>query len=118
MARQSIGAPTIEVRLYVTRAGRNVVDDWIVGLKDAQTEARIMACLERLRLGNFGDCKSLGGGLHELRIDVGPGYRIYYAMMGRTCVLLLNAGDKRRQSSDIERASEFFRDYRERVGIQ
>ena len=108
----------IEVRYYVTRAGKNIVDDWITSLNDSRTEARIMARIDRLGQGNFGDCKSLGFGLHELRIDVGPGYRIYYAMIGRTCVLLLNGGDKRKQSSDIERAREFFKDYMGRVGIQ
>ena len=108
----------IEVRYYVTKAGKNVVDDWIASLNDARTEARIMARIDRLTQGNFGDCKSLGGSLHELRLDVGPGYRIYYAMIGRTRALLLNAGDKRKQSSDIERAREFFKDYMERAGIQ
>lgn len=108
----------IDIRYYVTKAGKNVVDDWIISLRDSRTQARIMVRIERLKLGNFGDCKSLGAGLHELRIDVGPGYRIYYAMIGRTCVLLLNGGDKRKQSSDIERAGEFFNDYRERLDIQ
>ena len=108
----------IEVRYYVTRAGKNIVDDWIASLNDSRTEARIMARIDRLRQGNFGDSKSLGFGLHELRIDVGPGYRIYYAMIGRTCMLLLNGGDKRKQSSDIERAREFLKDYMGRVGIQ
>ena len=108
----------IDVRYYVTRAGKNIVDDWIASLKDARTEARIMDRLERLTQGNFGDCKPLGGSLYELRADLGPGYRIYYAMVGQTCVLLLNAGDKRRQTSDIERAREFLKDYKERVRIQ
>jgi len=108
----------IEVRYYVTRAGKNIVDDWIASLSDFRTEARIFARIDRLRQGNFGDYKSLGGGLSELRIDFGPGYRIYYAMIGQTCVLLLNGGDKRKQSSDIQHAREYFRDYMERVGIQ
>jgi putative addiction module killer protein len=108
----------IEVRYYVTRGGQNVADDWITSLNNARTEARIMARIERLRQGNFGDCRLLGISLHELRLDVGPGYRIYYAMIGRARVLPLNGGDKRRQSSDIERAREFFKDYMGRVGIQ
>jgi putative addiction module killer protein len=108
----------IEVRYYVTRGGQNVVDDWITSLNDSRTEARIMVRIERLRQGNLGDSKSLGRSLHELRLDVGPGYRIYYAMIGRACVLLLNGRDKRRQSSDIERAREFFKDYMGRVAIQ
>jgi putative addiction module killer protein len=74
-----------------------------------------MARIDRLSLGNFGDCKALGGGLFELRIDWGPGYRVYYALIGRACVLLLCGGDKRKQVSDIRRALEYLKDYRERT---
>lgn len=66
--------------------------------------------------GNFGDCKPVRQGLCELRIDWGPGFRVYYAMLGRTSVLLLCGGDKRRQSSDIERALGYLDDYEERTG--
>jgi len=72
--------------------------------------------LNRLAAGNFGDCKSLRRGLFELRIDWGPGYRVYYAMIGRACVLLLCGGDKRKQSADIARALEYLKDYEERTG--
>ena len=71
--------------------------------------------IDRLSLGNFGDCKSLREGVSELRIDWGPGYRMYYAMLGRTCVLLLCGGDKRKQASDINRAIECLHDYKERT---
>jgi putative addiction module killer protein len=108
----------IDVRYYVTKAGRDVVDEWITGLADDRTEARILARIERLSSGNFGDRKSLGGGLFELRIDTGPGYRIYYAMIGRASVLLLCGGDKRKQSTDIQRARGYFKDYLERIGMQ
>ncbi len=91
-----------------------MVDDWIGDLADDRTQARIFVRIERLSSGNFGDHKSLGAGIHELRIDIGPGYRIYYAMIGRNCVLLLCAGEKRKQSSDIQRAREYLRDYLER----
>jgi len=83
-------------------------------LKDIKARAKIVTRLDRLALGNFGDCRSLRGGLFELRIDWGPGYRIYYALLGRTCVLLLCGGDKRKQSSDIRRAVEYLKDYREK----
>jgi len=66
-------------------------------------------------LGNFGDCRALREGVSELRIDWGPGYRVYYAMMGRTCVLLLCGGDKRRQLSDMKRAIEYLEDFKERT---
>jgi len=84
-------------------------------LKDARTKAKIVARIDRLAVGNFGDCKALGGGLLELKIDLGPGYRVYYALIGKECVLLLAGGDKRRQSSDIDRARKYLEDYKERT---
>jgi putative addiction module killer protein len=79
----------MDVRYYITKTGTDVVDEWIAGLADDRAEARIFARIERLSRGNLGDHKSLGGGLFELRIDTGPGYRIYCAMIGRACMLLL-----------------------------
>jgi putative addiction module killer protein len=108
----------MDVRYYITKTGKNVVDEWIAGLEDNLTEARIFARIERLSSGNLGDHKSLGGGLFELLIDTGPGYRVYCAMIGRTCVLLLCGGDKRKQSSDIQRAREYFKDFLERTRKQ
>ena len=92
----------VEIRHYITCAGRDVFDDWLSRLTDARTQAKVVARINRVAAGNFGDCKPLGHGLWELRIDWGPGYRVYYAMLEKTCVLLLCAGDKRRQSSDID----------------
>jgi putative addiction module killer protein len=105
----------IEIRRYLTKAGRDVFGDWLSSLKDARTQAKIVARVDRLALANFGDCKSLGAGLFELRVDWGPGYRVYYALLARTCILLLCGGDKSRQSSDIRRAREYWEDYRERT---
>ena len=104
----------IEIRRYVTRTGKDVTGDWLAGLDDVQARARIAARLDRLSFGNFGDCKSLREGVSELRIDWGRGYRLYYATLGSTCVLLLCGGDKRKQSSDINRAIQYLRDYKER----
>ena len=101
---------------YVSRAGKDVFDVWLTGLADARTQAKIASRINRLAAGNFGDCKSLRQGLYELRIDWGPGCRVYYAMIGRACVLLLCGGDKRKQSPDIERALQYLRDYKERTG--
>ena len=89
--------------------------DWLARLADLQAKARILARIDRLAVGNFGDSKPLRGGISELRIDWGPGYRVYYALVGRTCVLLLCGGDKRKQSTDIQRAIEYLRDYHERT---
>src|SRR5713101_7857606 len=94
----------IELRRYQTARGRDVFGEWLAGLKDTRTRAKILARVDRLSLGNFGECKSLRQGLFELRIDWGPGYRVYYALVGRACVLLLCGGDKRKQSADIELA--------------
>ena len=105
----------IEIRHYVSRAGKDVFDDWLSELADARAQARIATRINRLAAGNFGDCKPLRQGLSELRIDCGPGYRVYYAMVGKVCVLLLCGGDKRKQASDIDRALEYLKDYRERT---
>lgn len=104
----------IELRRYQTASGRDVLGDWLAGLKDARTKAKILARIDRLSVGNFGDCKSLRNGVFELRIDWGPGFRVYYATVGRSCVLLLCGGDKRKQAADIRRAVEYLKDYRER----
>ena len=85
-------------------------------LADARAQAKIATRINRFAAGNFGDCKSLRQGLYELRIDCGPGYRVYYAMIGSECVLLLCGGDKRKRAADIERALEYLKDYKERSG--
>jgi len=104
----------IEIRHYVSRAGKDVFDDWLSQLVDARAQAKIATRIDRLAAGNFGDCKPLQHGVSELRIDWGPGYRVYYAMLGRIRVLLLCGGDKRKQSPDIDRALEYLKDYKER----
>jgi len=77
---------------------------WFASLRDEQAKARILVRIRRLSLGNIGDSKGLGGGGSELRIDYGPGYRVYFARRGETLVLLLTGGDKSRQKADILRA--------------
>lgn len=74
------------------------------GLRDLQAKTRITARIRRLEQGNPGDAKSLGGGLLEMRIDYGPGYRVYYVRRGALIVVLLCGGDKRTQDRDIRRA--------------
>ena len=106
----------VEIRRYVSSSGRDVFGEWLSKLRDARAQAKIAIRLDRVAAGNFADCKRLQGGLCDLRIDWGPGYRVYYAMLGRSCVPLLAGGDKRKQSADIERALVYFKDYRERTG--
>jgi len=105
----------IEVRHYISRAGKDVFDDWLARLADARAQAKIAIRINRLAAGNFGDCKPLRHGLCELRIDWGPGYRVHYAILGRGRLLLLCGGDKRRQASDMDRAFGYLKDYNERV---
>jgi putative addiction module killer protein len=99
---------------YRTAFGKVPFQDWFDALKDAAAETRIAARLERILAGNFGDAKSVGDGVFELRVDHGPGYRIYYAVVGRDVILLLCGGDKRRQSTDIAAAIGFLKDYKRR----
>ncbi|WP_407117577.1 type II toxin-antitoxin system RelE/ParE family toxin [Bradyrhizobium sp. LMG 9283] len=77
---------------------------WLRALKDANAVARIATRIRRLELGNLGDVKPVGEGVSELRIDYGPGYRIYFIQQGNTVVILLCGGDKRTQNKDIRTA--------------
>ena len=82
---------------------------WFDGLSDLRARARILVRIERLAAGNPGDVKSVGGGVSEMRIDYGPGYRVYYKKHGREVVILLAGGDKRSQADDIQAALQLAR---------
>jgi putative addiction module killer protein len=79
---------------------------WFAGLSDHQARARITARIRRLSLGNPGDVKPVGSGVSEMRIDYGPGYRVYFVGRGAAIVVLLCGGDKRSQDRDVTRALE------------
>lgn len=83
---------------------------WIDGLQDIRARARILVRIERLRAGNPGDVKPVGDGISELRIDYGPGYRVYFKKMGQKVIILLAGGDKKTQSKDIKTALSLSRD--------
>ena len=85
----------IEVRQSAT------FEAWLAALRDGRAKARIAVRLRRLALGNAGDAKSVGEGVSEMRIDYGPGYRVYYRKIGAQIVLLLCGGDKSSQAADI-----------------
>lgn len=104
----------IEILHYLSPSGRDLFEEWLGGLADARAQAKIATPISRLAVGNFGDGKPVRGSVCELRIDWGRGYRVYYVMIGMSRLLLLCGGDKRRQTSDIERAVKYFADYRER----
>ena len=86
-----------------------VFSDWLRRLKDANAAARIVVRLRRMEFGNPGDVRSVGKGVMEMRIDHGPGYRIYYLQRGPAIVILRCAGDKRTQRQDIKRARKWRR---------
>jgi len=88
----------------------DVFANWFARLRDRQARARITARIRRLSLGNPGDVKPVGGGVSELRVDHGPGYRLYLTRHGEAVVVLLCGGDKRRQGRDIARAIQLARD--------
>ena len=104
-----------ELLYYQTQSGRVPYWEWIESVRDSIARSSILARTDRLRRGLLGDCEPVGDGVWELRIDVGPGYRAYCARAGKQVVLLLCGGDKRRQSADIKRAREFWRDYAQRI---
>ena len=100
------------IREYITTDNKNPFGDWFDSLKDAKTKAKIDVRIGRLRLGNFGDAKSVSKGVYELRIHFGPGYRIYYGQEGTKIIILLCGGDKNSQKKDIKKAIFFWEDYK------
>ena len=80
--------------------------NWLKGLRDRSARARIAVRIDRIEEGNFGDHRSVGGGVSEVRVNVGQGFRIYYTIRGRTVVILLCGGDKSSQRRDIRRARQ------------
>ncbi len=78
--------------------------DWLLSLRDERAKARIAGRLQRMAFGNFGDVKPVGSGVSELRIDYGPGYRVYFTRRGTAVIVLLCGGDKRTQKKDINSA--------------
>lgn len=104
----------MELRHYITRAGKDPFQEWFDSLADLTARVAILRRLDRLELGNFGDGKFLRDGISELRIDHGPGYRVYFARSGASIVLLLGGGSKRTQSRDIEAAVSRWQDFKGR----
>lgn len=98
---------------YEDERGRQPFAEWLLDLADGRATQRINTRILRLEAGNFGDCKPVGGGVLELRVDYGPGYRVYFARDGQTLILLLCGGDKRTQQADIQTAQHYWRRYRE-----
>jgi putative addiction module killer protein len=102
------------IRIYQKEDGNRPFSDWFNKLRDRKAQVRIDARLARVQLGNFGDAKAVGEGVLELRIDYGPGYRVYLGRDGSAIVILLLGGDKRAQSKDIDTAKRYWADYQAR----
>ena len=111
----SMDTSKIELLEYVSDDGKNIFRTWLHKLKDSTARARIRVRLNRVRLGNFGDCKSVGQGVSELRIDYGSGYRVYFGKNGAVVVLLLCGGTKQSQAKDIRNAQKYWAQYQQRT---
>jgi putative addiction module killer protein len=103
-----------DIETYHTAAGQEVFANWLRSLRDTKAKTAIIRRIDRIANGHFGDHKPCRDGVWELRIDIGPGYRAYYARSGKTVILLLCGGDKRSQNADIKKACEYWRDWQHR----
>ena len=100
-----------EIKKLELQNGQVPFDDWFDSLRDWKMQVGVDARLARVRAGNFGDCKSVGAGVFELRIALGPGLRVYYGLQGRQVVVLVGGGDKSTQSRDIRRAQQLWHQF-------
>ncbi|MEG4321922.1 MULTISPECIES: type II toxin-antitoxin system RelE/ParE family toxin [unclassified Microcoleus] len=103
-----------EIRRYETSDGKVPFGEWLDSLRDRNVRVRIKSRLDRVEEGNLGDVKSVGEGVFELRINYGPGYRLYFGQVGLTIVVILVAGDKSTQEQDIRQAIAYWKDYEKR----
>lgn len=104
----------MEIRFYMNSDGKCPFEEWLGSLKDSKARMRVRARIARLEVGNFGDCKGLRGGVQEIRIDYGPGYRVYLSRQGKVIVLLLCGSDKSEQDRAIEKAIDYLKDWKRR----
>jgi len=104
-----------KIELFVAANGKAPFEEWMRTLRDKASKARIFSRIDRLRLGNFGDCKGVGEGVFELRIHLGPGFRVYFGTIGTELVLLLCGGDKSSQPRDIANAINYWKEYKARA---
>ena len=103
-----------ELVIYETRENKAPFEEWLESLKDRKARAIIRVRLDRLTYGHLGQYGSVGAGVHELKIQFGPGYRVYFGEDGDALIILLCGGDKSTQRRDIEKAKEYWADYRMR----
>ena len=101
----------MQIYHYVTPDGRDLFQDWLDRLRDRKARIAVQRRVDRLKGGGFGDCGFCRGGVWELRVDIGAGYRVYYARSGGELILILCAGSKSTQDADISRAVSCWQDY-------
>ena len=101
-----------EVRLFRTKLGRIPFMEWLQALPDLRARQKIQARIDRVSLGDLGDAKSVGEGIHELKINFGPGYRLYCGFDGDAVVILVLGGTKGTQNEDIQKAKAFWSEYK------
>lgn len=103
-----------ELRVYRTKEGKAPFTEWLKSLKDVTGRAHITHRLDRVVGGNYGDYKFVDGGVYELRIHYGPGYRVYFSEQENTILLLLLGGSKKTQHKDVKKAKQFLAEFKER----
>lgn len=102
-----------EIRLFRTKKGKRPFIEWLESLRDQKVKQKIQLRIDRLSLGNPGHTNSVGEGVQELKIDYGPGFRVYFGMEGNTIVILLLGGEKSSQDDDIKKAKSYWKEYKE-----
>ncbi|MCY7285836.1 MAG: type II toxin-antitoxin system RelE/ParE family toxin [Cyanobacteria bacterium CAN_BIN43] len=101
----------LEVEVYSTNEGKQPFTEWLNSLKDKKGADKILLRIRRIQTGNLGDHKSIADGVFELRVDSGPGYRIFFGKVENRIILLLCGGNKNSQDNDIQRALQYWADY-------
>lgn len=104
----------IDIEIYEASNGKRPFEEWIKDIREIHTRAKVLTRIDRMKMGNFGDCKTLQDGVCELRIHYGSGIRIYYGKIGNTLILLLCGGDKGSQEKDIAKAKVYLKDFQSR----
>jgi putative addiction module killer protein len=100
-----------KIKTYVRANGQSPFEDWVSDLRDKSAKAKIFTRIDRMKFGNFDDCKSVGQGVFELRVHFGPGYRVYFGLIGSEVVLLLVGGNKASQPKDINLAQRYWKEF-------
>lgn len=102
------------IEIFIDTNGKAPFENWFYSLRDAVARRKIRKRLDRAEEGNLGECNFVGGGVYEMKIDFGPGYRIYFGQAGSKIIILLCGGDKSTQQKDVKKAQEYWVAYNRR----